>query len=192
MEKDEKSHNPPQQGETESNKMKRHQLLTCIAILVACSGSNTKKAIATIEPKNGSSVSGAIVFFEEKGAVKIKANISGLGEGPVAIHLHAIGDCGSDDGKSAGGHWNPTNENHGKWGKPPFHSGDIGNIQIDGNGNGKLTLVDQYGRWSIGGSPKTNVIGKAIVVHVGEDDMSSQPSGDAGARIGCGVINKKS
>ena len=116
--------------------MKKHLILTCIAILVACSGSNTKKARATIEAKNGSSVFGTIVFFEEKGAVKIKADLSGLGEGPAAIHIHAIGDCGSVDGKSAGGHWNPTNENHGKWGTPPFHSGDIGNIQIDRNGNG--------------------------------------------------------
>jgi Cu/Zn superoxide dismutase len=93
LEKDKKSHNRPQQGKTESNKMKRHLILTCIAILVACSGPNTKKAIATVEPKNGSSVFGTIVFFEEKGVVKIKADISGLGEGPVAIHLHGIGDC---------------------------------------------------------------------------------------------------
>ena len=191
MEKDEKNQDRPQEDDRESNKMKRHLILTGIALLVACFGPNTKKGIATIEAKNGSSVFGTIVFFEERGVVKIKADISGLGEGPVAIHLHAIGDCGSVDGKSAGGHWNPTNENHGKWGTSPFHSGDIGNIQIDENGKGKLTIVDQYGRWSIGGSPNTNVIGKAIVVHVGEDDMSSQPSGAAGARIGCGVIKRK-
>ena len=170
--------------------MKRHLILTCIAILVACSGSNTKKAIATVEPKNGSSVSGAIVFFEERGVVKIKADISGFGEGPVAIHLHAIGDCGSEDGKSAGGHWNPTNENHGKWGTPPFHSGDIGNININQSGKGNLTTIDSFGRWSIGGHLETNIIGKSIIIHAGADDMASQPSGAAGIRIGCAIVKK--
>ena len=170
--------------------MKRHRILTCIVILGACSGPSTKKAIATIESKNGSSVSGIIVFSEEKGVVKINVNISGLGEGPVAIHLHAIGDCHSGDGKSAGGHWNPTNENHGKWGTPPFHSGDIGNININQSGTGKLTTIDRFGRWSIGGHLETNIIGKSIIIHAGADDMASQPSGAAGIRIGCAIVKK--
>jgi len=170
--------------------MKRYPILICIVILVACSGPSTKKAIATIESKSGSNVSGTIVFSEEKGMVKINANISGLGEGPVAIHLHATGDCYSDDGKSAGGHWNPTNENHGKWGTAPFHSGDIGNININQSGKGKLTTIDRFGRWSIGGHLETNIIGKSIIIHAGVDDMASQPAGAAGIRIGCGVVKK--
>ena len=190
MEKDEKNYDPPQQDETKRNKMKRHLTLTCFVILIACSGPSTKKAIATIEPKSGSSVSGTIVFSEERGAVKINANISGLGEGPVAIHLHAIGDCYSGDGKSAGGHWNPTNENHGKWGTAPFHSGDIGNININQSGKGKLTIIDRFDRWSIGGDLETNIIGKSIIIHAGVDDMASQPSGAAGIRIGCAIVKK--
>jgi len=170
--------------------MKRPLILICIVILAACSGPSTKKAIATIESKNGSSVSGIIIFSEEKGVVKINVNISGLGEGPVAIHLHAIGDCHSGDGKSAGGHWNPTNENHGKWGTPPFHSGDIGNININQSGKGNLTTIDSFGRWSIGGHLETNIIGKSIIIHAGADDMASQPSGAAGIRIGCGIVKK--
>ncbi|MBC8344821.1 MAG: superoxide dismutase family protein [Candidatus Marinimicrobia bacterium] len=170
--------------------MKIQLILLCTFVFVACSTSSAKKAIASIESKNGSSASGTIVFSEEKGAVKIKATISGLGEGPVAIHLHSVGDCSSDDGKSAGGHWNPTKEDHGEWGKAPFHSGDIGNINVDPNGIGKLTLVDQHGRWSIGGTTETDIIGKSIIIHAGMDDMASQPSGAAGMRIGCAVIKK--
>ncbi|MBT3479601.1 MAG: superoxide dismutase family protein [Candidatus Marinimicrobia bacterium] len=164
--------------------------LTFIA-LIACSSPNDKTATANILPRSGSSVTGEVVFTERKGIVSVEANIFGVGAGPVAVHIHTIGDCSSDDGKSSGGHWNPTEENHGKWGVAPFHSGDIGNIKIDDRGKGKISITDKSGRWSIGGSPETDIIGKAIVVHVGMDDMASQPTGAAGARIGCGVIKKR-
>jgi len=103
-------------------------------------------AIANIVAKNNSSVSGSAIFNEKSGKVKIDVSITGVGAGPVAIHIHETGDCSSDDGKSTGGHWNPTVEDHGKWGEPPFHSGDIGNITIDQYGAGTLSLVDNYGR----------------------------------------------
>ena len=109
-------------------------------------------------------------------------------DSPAAVHLHGVGDCSADDATSSGGHWNPTEENHGKWGEPPFHSGDIGNIKVDDSGKGRLTLIDQHNRWSIGGPPETNVIGRAVVVHQGKDDMTSQPSGAAGKRTGCGPV----
>ena len=86
------------------------------------------------------------------------------------------------------GHWNPTDEPHGKWGVPPFHSGDIGNINVGSDGVGRLLELATKDRWSIGGPPETNILGKAIIVHAGEDDFKSQPSGDAGKRVGCGVI----
>lgn len=103
----------------------------------------------------------------------------------VAVHLHEHGACG-DAGKEAHGHWNPTNEPHGKWGEGSFHSGDIGNVQLDGKGNGKLTLTSD--RWSIGGDEKTNILNRAVIVHSGVDDYTTQPTGNAGSRIGCGVI----
>jgi Cu-Zn family superoxide dismutase len=161
-----------------------------ILFIITCSGPREKTATAKISSKNGSSITGEVVFKETRGAIKIEANVFGVGTDPVAIHIHSLGDCSSDDGKSSGGHWNPTGEDHGKWGEAMFHSGDIGNIEVDGFGAGKVVLTDGYGRWSIGGPLKTDIIGKAIVVHVGMDDMVSQPSGAAGRRIGCGVIKK--
>lgn len=106
----------------------------------------------------------------------------------VAVHLHEHGACG-DGGKEAHGHWNPTNEPHGKWGSGSFHSGDIGNIELDANGKGTVTLSSN--RWSIGGDEKTNILNRAIIVHSGVDDYKTQPTGNAGSRIGCGVIMSK-
>lgn len=106
----------------------------------------------------------------------------------VAVHLHEHGACG-DGGKEAHGHWNPTGEPHGKWGSGAFHSGDIGNVQLDANGTGSITLSTN--RWSIGGDEKTNILNRAIIVHSGVDDYKTQPTGNAGSRIGCGVIMSK-
>ena len=163
-------------------------LLACtISLLYACN-TGEKKAMATIEAKSGSTVSGTVTFIEKNGIVKMKATLSGLSEGNHAIHIHAIGDCSAADGKSAGGHWNPTFKNHGKWGdKNGYHKGDIGNFEVNENGDGKIVL--ETNEWCIGCEDKTkNIVGKAIIVHQGTDDFTSQPSGDAGARIICGGI----
>ena len=170
--------------------MKNTYSALLMLFVISCSGPGEKMAKAKIFSKSGSGVIGEVAFKEVKGAIKIEANIVGVGAGPVAIHIHTLGDCSSDDGKSSGGHWNPTGEDHGKWGETMFHSGDIGNLEVDGFGAGKVVFTDRYGRWSIGGPRETDIIGKAIVIHVGMDDMVSQPSGAAGRRIGCGVITK--
>ncbi|OJY81937.1 MAG: superoxide dismutase [Sphingobacteriales bacterium 44-15] len=103
----------------------------------------------------------------------------------VAVHIHDHGDCG-DSGMASHGHWNPTNAQHGKWGTGSFHLGDIGNVKLDSKGKGSLTMETDL--WSLGGTPDKNIIGHAIIVHGGEDDYKSQPAGNAGARIGCGII----
>ena len=149
-----------------------------------------QKLTLKLEPKSDSKASGSVVFKEEDGVVKFTAVIGGLDEGMHAIHIHDKADCSSADGKSTGGHWNPTNEQHGKWGAAEgYHKGDIGNFPADENGNGTITMsTDQ---WCIGcGDPKKDVVGKAIIVHQGTDDFTSQPSGAAGTRISCGGIIK--
>ena len=103
----------------------------------------------------------------------------------VAVHIHEHGDCGNM-GQMAHGHWNPGGAQHGKWGSGSFHAGDIGNIKLDSKGKGKLTLETDL--WTLGGNASKNIIGKAIIVHGGVDDYSTQPTGNAGSRIGCGVI----
>ena len=133
-------------------------------------------------------VTGNVQFDTEDGKVKMKLEISipTKANKSVAVHIHEMGDCG-DMGKAAGGHWNPTGANHGKWGSSSFHSGDIGNVSLDAKGNGTMEMETDL--WSIGGDAKTNILGRTIMVHGGQDDFTSQPAGNAGPRIGCGVIH---
>ncbi len=147
-----------------------------------------KKLQFQLNPKSGSETSGKVSFTEQNGQVLMQASLMGLSEGTHAIHIHEKADCSSDDGKSTGGHWNPTFENHGAWGATTgYHRGDIGNFQANADGNGEITFsTDQ---WCLGCDDATkNVVGKAVIVHQGEDDLTSQPSGAAGARISCAGI----
>lgn len=138
--------------------------------------------------KSESKTTGNATFIERDGKVTFTAVLSGLSTGTHAIHIHDKADCSSPDGKSTGGHWNPTHTPHGKWGaKEGYHKGDIGNFEADDNGNGTITFSTN--QWCIGCDDETkNVLGKAIIVHQGTDDYTSQPSGAAGKRISCGGI----
>ncbi len=142
-----------------------------------------------MEPKSDSSVKGEVSFTDEDGTVSMKAMLTGLTEGEHAIHIHQTADCSSDDGKSTGGHWNPTNEPHGKWqAEEGYHKGDIGNFIADAEGNALVEFsTDQ---WCIGCEDENkNIVGKAVIVHQGVDDFTSQPSGAAGKRVSCtGII----
>lgn len=142
-----------------------------------------------MEPKSDSNVDGEVEFTEENGTVTMKATFSGLTQGEHAIHIHEKADCSSADGTSTGGHWNPTFQPHGKWGDAGgFHVGDIGNFMADSEGNGSVEFSTD--KWCIGCEDETkNIVGKAVIVHQGVDDFTSQPSGAAGARISCtGII----
>lgn len=141
-----------------------------------------------LEPKSDSNVSGKVVFIEENGIVDMEATLIGLEPGDHAIHIHESSDCSSPDGKSAGGHWNPTNQPHGKWGaETGYHKGDIGNVTADANGNASISLSTD--EWCIGcGDSNKDILGKAIIVHAGVDDFTTQPTGDAGGRVSCGGI----
>ncbi len=148
-----------------------------------------KKAKVTLEPKSGSNLSGSVVFKQDGNNVSMTAIISGLAEGKHAIHIHETGDCTAADGTSAGGHWNPTSQPHGQWGSPDgYHKGDIGNFNVGASGNGAVNLTTD--EWCIGcGDANKDILNKSIIIHDGVDDFTSQPSGAAGTRVGCGVIN---
>ena len=169
---------------------KNLKTLVCLAIPVLFMFSACKdnpSATVTISEKNSSGVTGTVTFTDKDGIIEMVAEIEGATEGDHAIHIHAIGDCSADDGTSAGGHWNPTNEDHGTWGTAPFHRGDIGNINVGSNGKGSISRDTDL--WCLGCADETkNVIGKAIIIHEGPDDFSTQPTGAAGPRIGCGEI----
>lgn len=146
-----------------------------------------KELTINIEPRSNSNISGEAVFTEEDGEVTLIATVSGLTEGQHAIHIHEKADCSAEDGTSAGGHWNPTMEDHGKWGEGEYHRGDIGNFAVDADGNGSITFTTD--EWCIGcEDPKKDIVGKSIMIHEGVDDFTSQPAGNAGARVGCGEI----
>ena len=167
--------------------MKNILLFITISVLISsCSIPNM--VVIELESKSSSQTNGFVVFIEKDSKVTMEATINNLEPGEHAIHIHEKSDCSSIDGKSAGGHWNPTLESHGKWGDSKgFHRGDIGNFEADKEGNGKVTFsTDQ---WCLGCDDETkNVLGKAIIVHQGTDDLTSQPSGAAGARISCAGI----
>lgn len=143
-----------------------------------------------MEPKSESMVQGEVTFTESDGMVSMSAVLSGLTEGEHAIHIHEKADCSSDDGKSTGGHWNPTHEPHGKWGAVEgYHKGDIGNFTADEEGNAVVEF--ETDQWCLGCDDENkNIVGKAVIVHQGVDDFTSQPSGAAGPRVSCtGIIN---
>ena len=141
-----------------------------------------------LNPKSGSTAKGNVVFENNGESVSMLLTVSGLEPGEHAIHLHEKSDCSAEDGTSTGGHWNPTGQPHGKWGaETGYHKGDIGNFTADENGNGTISFTTD--QWCIGcGDVTKDIIGKGIIVHAGEDDLKSQPSGAAGARVSCAGI----
>lgn len=146
-----------------------------------------KTLTLTLEAKSGTNTSGTITFTESNGEVKMDAAISGLTPGEHAIHIHEKSDCSAADGTSAGGHWNPTFKEHGKWGSESYHRGDIGNFTADKDGKGTITF--STAEWCIGcDDDSKNIIGKSIIVHQGADDFKTQPTGDAGGRVACTAL----
>ncbi|MGB5943514.1 MAG: superoxide dismutase family protein [Leeuwenhoekiella sp.] len=147
-----------------------------------------KKVTVQLNSKSGSSATGTVVFKEEDGEVKMTALLEGLEAGTHAIHIHENADCSAEDGTSAGGHWNPTFEDHGKWGdEEGYHKGDIGNFEVDESGNGSISMTTD--EWCIGCDDNAkNILNKSVIVHQGADDFTSQPSGAAGSRVSCGGI----
>ena len=167
--------------------MKKIVLLLLVVFISGCQRSQLEIGL---NPKSGSNAVGFALLSEKNNLVKLSVTIRGLDEGTHAIHLHEKADCSSDDGKSTGGHWNPTFESHGAWGsKKGYHKGDIGNFEVAADGIGRIHF--ETDEWCIGCEDETkNILGKAIIVHQGTDDFVSQPSGAAGARISCAGILK--
>lgn len=148
------------------------------------------RAAADLQPRSGSTLKGTATFVAASGQVTLEIRIENAPPGQRAFHLHEKGDCSAADASSAGAHWNPGKAPHGKWAAGPHHLGDVGNISVGPDGKGTFTLTTD--RWTIGDGTSTDVLGKSLVIHGGTDDFASQPAGNAGGRIGCGVITASS
>lgn len=142
---------------------------------------NFDKAVAVVSPTENSTVSGAVHFSKVADGVLVQGEFAGLSEGKHGFHIHQYGDCTASDGTSAGGHFNPFEKQHSSPDAEDRHMGDMGNITADVSGNASVDYVD--GTINI-----EQIIGRGVVIHGGEDDLSSQPSGAAGPRMACGVI----
>ena len=145
---------------------------------------DVNKAICVLHPTEGNNVSGTVTFEQTEEGVKVTAHVKGLSPGKHGFHIHTYGDCSAADGTSAGGHFNPENEPHGAPNDIQRHVGDLGNIEANEDGVATLEMVDQ--KLTLVG--KHSIIGRGIIVHQEADDLESQPTGNAGPRVACGVI----
>lgn len=151
------------------------------------SSSTAQSATVNLAPASGSLVSGKLAIMPMGGGVHLAGEIGGLGAGEThAIHVHEKGDCSAADASSAGGHFNPTGSPHGRAGTPVHHAGDMDNLTADAEGVARVNI--HLAGVSLGGGAANDIAGKAVIVHAAPDDYTSQPSGNAGARVACGVI----
>ncbi|MEO8352905.1 MAG: superoxide dismutase family protein [Chthoniobacteraceae bacterium] len=178
--------------------MKRHSLakIFCLAALgtaltVAATNAadeikpaEVTKAIAILMPTEGNDVKGTVSFIKTADGVKVEGKITGLTPGKHGFHIHEFGDLSSPDGKSLGGHFNPEGHQHGGLDAKMRHAGDFGNIEADDQGVATVDFVDK----AISLSGENSILGRGVVVHAKADDLKSQPSGDAGARVAVASI----
>ncbi|MCP4446616.1 MAG: superoxide dismutase family protein [Myxococcales bacterium] len=158
------------------------------AIPTAPKASEAIMAQAKVIAASGSKVSGTVHFSMKGETVGVHATISGLAPGEHGFHVHEKGDCSSPDAKSAGGHFNPHSVDHGDPKGETHHAGDLGNIAANAEGTAELTVDLPSSFLSLAPDAANNIVGRAVVVHGGVDDLKSQPSGASGPRVGCGVI----
>lgn len=161
-------------------------------LLPACANMNTMvtrspSATATLAPTTGNSVGGTVNFTQKSGYVLVEARVTGLKPNSThGFHVHEKGNC-SGDASGAGGHFNPAGGQHGSYDSPMRHGGDLGNLKADASGVAEARI--EVGGISLG-TDASSIIGRAVLVHGGPDDLQSQPAGNSGPRIGCGLISK--
>jgi Cu-Zn family superoxide dismutase len=141
-------------------------------------------AVAVLHPTKGNSIQGIVKFTKEKGGIRVVADIEGIAPGNHGFHIHEYGDCSAPDGTSAGAHFNPEGKPHGAPTSQNRHVGDLGNIPANAEGKAHYEWTDPV----ITFTGTRSIIGRAIIVHADEDDLKSQPTGNAGPRIACGII----
>lgn len=143
-----------------------------------------QKAEAVIRGYQSTDITGVVTFTKVPSGIEIVADVYGLNPGKHGFHVHEHGDCSGTDGMKAGGHFNPTNTKHGGPDSAERHVGDFGNLEADEEGHARYERVDTL----IAFEGVNSIIGKSIIIHADPDDLESQPTGNSGARIACGMI----
>jgi superoxide dismutase, Cu-Zn family len=149
------------------------------------SGPAVTKAIAVLHAtKSGGEAHGEVTFTKVEGGVRVVGEIRGLTPGEHGFHIHEFGDVSSPDAMSAGGHFNPDKAEHSGPHADKRHVGDLGNIKAGEDGVAKVMVKDKM----LSLSGPHSIVGRSVIVHAKADDLKSQPSGDAGGRVACGVV----
>jgi superoxide dismutase, Cu-Zn family len=170
--------------------MKRFVPLAVLCVIVggaaaiAGAPAPVTKAVALLRPLGSSGATGSVTFTKVEGGVRVVAKLSGLKEGAHGFHIHEFGDCSAPDGSSAGGHFNPAGASHAGPMDPQRHAGDMGNVTAGVDGAATLEYVDAQASFE----GPNSILGRGLIVHANPDDLKTQPTGNAGGRIACGVV----
>jgi Cu-Zn family superoxide dismutase len=161
-------------------------ILISVVFGAACAHLRPPMAMATLQPTSGQTAKGTVHIQDiGEGTVEVQIDLTGLPPGTHGFHIHEKGDCGNN-AQNAGGHFNPTGMVHGAPDAVSHHAGDFGNVTADANGEVHTRFTTHS--ISLKEGATTNPVGHAVVLHEKADDLTSQPSGNAGGRIACGVI----
>lgn len=169
--------------------MKKFALVSVSLLLFgACASMNRPTATATLAPTAGSTAQGTVRFVQlADGSVRVSVALTGVPAGVHGFHVHENGDCG-DNGNAAGGHFNPSATPHGAPHDATRHAGDFGNVTSTDGGR----VDHEFTTNSITVESGTNsVVGRAVILHANPDDLTTQPTGNAGGRIACGVVQRQ-
>ena len=160
---------------------------TATAAAAAPAKSTASRATVNLAPASASLVSGTLTLVPMGDGVHITGEVGGLKPGDVrGFHIHEKGDCSAADASSAGGHFNPGAQAHGRAGQGAHHAGDTDNIVADAKGVARINA--HVSGVTLGGGAANDIAGRAVIVHAAADDYTRQPTGNAGARVACGVI----
>lgn len=174
--------------------MKTASALMLGALLLAgCAsyGPAPQAAVAELKPTQGNQVWGTVTFTPKGEQLVMEARVRGLTPGLHGFHVHEKGDCSAPDGTSTGGHFNPHGKKHGNHGDSEHHAGDFGNLNADASGNATLQLTLVAGQLSLDKNAANSVVGRGLIVHADPDDHKTQPTGNSGKRVACGVVALK-
>lgn len=164
--------------------MKLSSLVLVLASATMASAGSVTKAEAILTPTQGHYAAGKVVFTKAEGGVRVSVSIAGLRQGAHGFHIHEFGDCSAPDASSAGGHFNPAGQQHAGPKDATRHMGDLGNVEAGADGRVTLGFTDSHLRLE----GPTGILGRSVIVHADADDLRTQPTGNAGGRLACGVV----